>query len=118
MSSRKTRHLLWLETPRWQAKRLEVLAKSGNRCEECGAPPTKDAPLHVHHGTYEGDTLPWDYPDESLHVLCPTCHGTAQALMTRLNRLLGTLTLEEYRHALEYVEGVTGRAGGCLVVSR
>ena len=110
-----SRHLQRLTDPRWIAKRLEILAVRGNDCEGCDA---KGEVVHVHHGFYEGDRYPWNYPDDSLHVLCPTCHGKAQALMVQMNRLLGTLTLEQYRDALEYVSRAVGVSGGCLVVAR
>jgi len=120
--SRKTRHLLRLEDRRWHIKRLSILAQRGNRCESCGTAGARGAELHVHHGVYEGDTLPWDYHDDTLHVLCARCHGTAQAQMVEMGRMLGRLSVKEYGEALREVRGISARIGeqrsGVLVVAR
>lgn len=114
-----TRHLLRLTLPRWAAKRLEILAVRGNTCEGCGI---RGAIVHVHHGHYEGDRLPWDYPDDSLHVYCATCHGKAQALMSAMNEMLGRLSLREYEEAMRLIRPLALRVGeargGLLAVSR
>jgi hypothetical protein len=135
-----TRHLERLNDPRWHAFRIRLLSKRGRFCEGCGAAGSVGAPLHLHHAFYEGDRYPWDYPDDSLHVFCATCHGKAQALMSEMNRVLGRLSLEEYvtlrdleivrplvraalvelaeKAALEYVRSVTGQGRGTLTVAR
>lgn len=114
-----SRHLQRLTDPRWIAKRTELLMVRGNACEACGTPGLE---VHVHHGYYQGDRYPWEYEDESLHVLCPTCHGKAQALMVEINQLLGRLSLREYEEALRAVREiglrVGERRGGMLVVGR
>jgi hypothetical protein len=79
-----------LKHPKWQKKRLEILQRDGFSCEDCGA---DDVTLHVHHAYYEKGLAPWDYPDESLHSLCESCHQRAQNLNTVLQRQIGKLSL-------------------------
>lgn len=75
-----------LKHPNWQRKRLEVLSRAGFQCEECGS---TEETLEVHHTYYEKDRLPWQYPSESLHALCRSCHAQAQDTLTLLKRQLG-----------------------------
>ena len=49
--------------PRWQKKRLEVLERAEWCCEWCG---DSERELQVHHGYYEGNKKPWEYPNKSL----------------------------------------------------
>lgn len=60
-----------LQDPRWQRRRLEILAKSNFICEDCGS---HEKTLHVHHGYYRKGADPWDYDDPDLHCLCKECH--------------------------------------------
>ncbi len=60
-----------LKDPRWQKRRLEVLAANDWMCDRCGS---KDNTLHVHHNFYRSKTEPWDYPDYALRVVCESCH--------------------------------------------
>lgn len=118
-----TRHLARLGDPRWKAKRLSIFMQRGNTCEGCGV---RGGIVHVHHGCYIGDRLPWHYPDNSLHVLCATCHGRAQALMTQMLETIGTLRMEQYEAVLEYARALAGGVDpreavwgrGVLVVSK
>lgn len=66
-----------LRDPRWQKKRLSILARDHWTCCNC-CDTTKT--LHVHHLTYlrheDGTFLPpWDYADSALLTLCADCHG-------------------------------------------
>jgi hypothetical protein len=79
-----------LKHPEWQRKRLEVLQVANWTCEQCGA---KDKTLHVHHGYYERGLAPWEYPDETLHCLCETCHTAAQEMLTQVHRIIGRLPM-------------------------
>jgi len=56
-----------LKDPRWQRKRLEVMARDDFKCVFC-----KDATrtLHVHHKKYVRGKEPWDYQDSDLITLC------------------------------------------------
>lgn len=48
-----------LKDPRWQKKRLEIMARDFFTCQMCQC---KDNTLHVHHRHYIGGREPWDYP--------------------------------------------------------
>jgi hypothetical protein len=61
-----------LKHPFWQRKRLELFQARGFACERCGDSETE---LHIHHEYYKRGWKPWDYPLESLHVLCKNCHS-------------------------------------------
>lgn len=60
-----------LKDPRWQKKRLEVLAESGWQCSSCG---DQESTLHVHHLVYVKGREPWEYENYELVVLCESCH--------------------------------------------
>lgn len=63
-----------LQDVRWQQKRLSVLNRDNWACVSCGSKTT----LHVHHFYYTKGADPWDYPDEHLASLCPSCHELVQ----------------------------------------
>ena len=58
----------YLQTEHWQETRAAALKRAGGRCALC---PRENAPLQVHHRTYErlGEEL-----QEDLVVLCDECH--------------------------------------------
>lgn len=60
-----------LRDPRWQKRRLQVFARDGWTCQQCGA---RDRELQVHHLRYQGQ--PWEAPDAALQTLCVDCHRT------------------------------------------
>lgn len=60
-----------LRDPRWQRKRLEVLARDDWKCTMCD---DRTSTLHVHHAYYVSAREPWDYPLQAYHSLCETCH--------------------------------------------
>ena len=92
-----------LRHPNWQRKRLEVLSRQNFTCQSCGE---SDQTLHVHHTYYEKGKSPWEYPDESLKVVCEPCHERAQSVLTDLHRQLGRLPVYE-------VDRVHGYTAGC-----
>ncbi len=55
--------------PKWQRKRLEILARDQWACTACG---DTESTLHVHHATYDGE--PWEAQDSWLQTLCESCH--------------------------------------------
>jgi hypothetical protein len=61
--------------PEWQKRRLQVLERSGWRCEWCGA---RDENLQVHHGYYGKDRDPWEVPLDTMYCLCDRCHERAE----------------------------------------
>lgn len=75
-----------LRDPRWQKVRLEVLQRDEWMCVSC---QDHEQTLHVHHGFYMKNRDPWDYPLETLHTLCETCHSQAEQLRLEINCCLG-----------------------------
>lgn len=81
--------------------------------------------LHVHHTYYIKNTLPWNYPDESLISLCVSCHQNVhendivpvyadnlkQVVLNikRCSRCKGTGYLKEYNY---YMGGVCFKCNG------
>ena len=65
----KTEYAKLLKDPRWQAKRLEILERDGNKCTICG----RTNYLQVHHKFYE-PINPWEYKNEDLITHCMGCH--------------------------------------------
>ena len=57
-----------LRDPRWQRKRLEVMARDRWKCRHCG---TREKTLHVHHLAYTPGP-PWHIPLRLLLTLCLT----------------------------------------------
>jgi 5-methylcytosine-specific restriction endonuclease McrA len=60
-----------LKDPRWQKRRLEILARDDFACRNCG---DGESTLHVDHKVYRRGADPWDYPDDDLQALCESCH--------------------------------------------
>lgn len=73
-----------LKDPRWQKKRLLILARDEWRCQECF---DDRSTLHVHHRRYTG-SKPWEAPDEDLVTLCEGCHALITALAKEAKRLI------------------------------
>lgn len=86
-----------LKDPRWQRKRLGVLERANWSCEACG---TREVNLQVHHGYYEREALPWEYPEEALFVLCDDCHERAESVRAAVYKELGRLAPWHHKHAL------------------
>jgi 5-methylcytosine-specific restriction endonuclease McrA len=71
-TSRRSTYRELLRDPRWQKRRLEVLARDRWTCQECRA-TTRE--LQVHHRWYVPGAMPWDAPMQALVTLCVGCHG-------------------------------------------
>jgi len=71
--------------PRWQKRRLEILARDEFTCQDCG---TSTASLHVHHRFYRWGVDPWEHPDDALVTLCEGCHGTQTEARSSAQRAL------------------------------
>lgn len=63
-----------LKNPRWQKRRLEILARDEFMCRKCGR---DDKTLSVHHLKYIKGREPWEYSDKYLITYCETCHEYA-----------------------------------------
>lgn len=61
-----------LITIEWNIRRIQILVRDGFKCVKCGV---KGNNLHVHHKRYSKSYRnPWEYPDNYLVTLCPSCH--------------------------------------------
>jgi hypothetical protein len=82
-----------LKDSRWKDKRKRIIARSKNRCEECGT----DGPLQVHHCYYRFGRQPWQYPDGALLALCNSCHERRQAAEHQFRMFVPTMTIDELK---------------------
>jgi len=112
-----------LKRPEWQAKRLQVIAAAGHRCQECrrclrgcacekchlnesqSAGDFVDS-FEVHHRYYVRGRLPWEYPDEALVCLCRDCHEQTTFAMDVLKVLAGLLPRRELNIAIARLKEV------------
>ena len=88
-----------LKHPRWQKKRLEVLAAHHWRCDACKA---TDVPLHIHHTYYEWDKLAWEYENATLRCLCSNCHKAHHQRQDVLRRVTGHCTPLMLERLIQY----------------
>ena len=95
-----------LKHPHWQKKRLLVLERENFCCENCGS---DEKTLHVHHTYYESGIKPWEYPDESLHVLCEKCHADLHSMKTLFNRQIGKIGFLDIENLYGYALGIASR---------
>lgn len=95
-----------LKHPQWQKKRLLVLQRENFCCEDCGS---DEKTLHVHHTYYESGLKPWEYPGESLHVLCEKCHADVQDMKTLFDRQFGKIGLSAINELYGYALGISAR---------
>lgn len=75
-----------LKDRRWLNKRTEILIRDGFSCVECRK---ENSNLEVHHLDYIYGIEPWDYPNDMLVSLCPTCHEKERA-RTKVEKVLLT----------------------------
>lgn len=82
----------------WIAKRAELAAKAGHRCQECGIQPDI---LEVHHVFYQLGLKLWEYPEHLTLVLCPYCHETRQAieqkLLSNIGEIIRNMSMDEVK---------------------
>lgn len=86
--------------PEWQKKRLQLLNAANWTCAWCHG---KRETLHVHHGYYRKGANPWDYADEYFHVLCHSCHETAETERSETYRVIGMIPPAHMRSLFEQV---------------
>lgn len=92
-----------LKHPEWQKKRLEIMSRANFECENCG---DKERMLHVHHGYYEKDRKPWEYPNETLKCLCDNCHKEAHGFKDKLKIYLGLMNHMNIPQLMGYMCGL------------
>lgn len=72
-----------LKDPRWDKVRKRILRRDNHACVNCGE---CESTLDVHHGYYGKNMEPWEYPDETLHTLCRSCHEIAENIRSQVYR--------------------------------
>lgn len=76
-----------LRDPRWQKKRLEIMARDEWTCRLCG---DTDATLTVHHKSYrQNDGVfvdIWDYENSWLITLCEKCHSSEEDYLSEVKK--------------------------------
>jgi hypothetical protein len=87
-----------LKDPRWQKKRLQVMARDQWRCKFCWG---ETEMLSVHHRRYTG--RPWEAPDEDLVTLCERCHEATTALLKASKRVLEDMELADLTTAAAFL---------------
>lgn len=78
-----------LKDPRWQKKRLEVLARDEWKCRDCRSDKKT---LHVHHHRYKSDANPWEYSNLDLGTFCDDCHEKRHRHLKHLKRAVQCFT--------------------------
>ncbi|MCK5616636.1 hypothetical protein KAR91_83015 [Candidatus Pacearchaeota archaeon] len=92
-----------LKHPKWQKMRLKVLEDQKFTCERCDS---KEKTLNVHHGYYDKNLKPWEYPIESLHCLCGDCHKYIHELQNQIKHQIRNLSFSEQEELLGYAKGL------------
>lgn len=91
-----------LRDPRWQRTRLNVWDRAGDACECCG---NGTRTLEVHHTYYERGMDPWEYPLESLMLLCDRCHDEWHSRKLKIDRLLSGSSTTDLERVIGLIEG-------------
>lgn len=81
-----------LRDPRWLKKREQLLLRRGEKCQSCQS----SKHLTIHHGYYRPQGAPWNYEDDTLWVLCWTCHERVQNTLTEIHQLIGCVHPDSY----------------------
>jgi hypothetical protein len=89
--------------PRWQRRRLEVMARAEFRCEGCEA---TEKTLNVHHKIYRRGAMPWDYADHELSCLCEECHERETHVRMNLREAMALLDEYDLQRLLGYAHGI------------
>lgn len=89
--------------PRWQRRRLEVMARAEFRCEACEA---TEKTLNVHHKIYRRGAMPWDYADHELSCLCDECHERETHVRMNLREAMALLDEYDLQRLLGYARGI------------
>lgn len=89
-----------LKDVRWQQVRLRIFDRDKFTCTQCGS---KSETISVHHGYYAFKTDPWDYPAETLHTVCETCHKLFEEVKAALYREIGQLSIQDMQELFRIV---------------
>lgn len=97
MAKKANKYWVKLNDPRWQKRRLEIMARDDFRCISCDSNETT---LHVHHFYYITGRLPWQYPGWALNTLCEDCHNKAHEYIAT--------EITEWEGAMDFLLGSSG----------
>lgn len=89
-----------LRDPRWQKVRLLKLEAAGWKCEWCGSAKKN---LQIEHGYYSRGLEPWEYPPESLWVLCADCHKTTESAKAEMSAVQSRIPPWHHHHVYYYM---------------
>jgi hypothetical protein len=104
------------DSPKWLEQKARIIDTRGHLCQDCGIEEKSDR-LHLHHTYYEPGRGYDTYPDDTLKLLCPECHGyTTQILMT-LNYTFGRFTADQIFQMTESIQGALAETGDATTVS-
>ena len=92
-----------LKDPRWQRKRLEILARDDWKCSHC---LRGDITLHVHHKLYRKGAKPWEYDGDCLTTLCAECHEQITEARRLVDLALGHLDDYDLYEVLGFIRGL------------
>ena len=81
-----------LADQRWKSKRIRILRRSADRCEDCGCASRY---FEVHHCYYRFGRYPWQYPDATLLALCRRCHMARAKIELEWRTFMPRLTIRE-----------------------
>jgi hypothetical protein len=87
-----------LQDPRWQKKRLEILARQFFTCESCGDTETA---LDVHHKYYKKGVSAWDYPEDAFCCVCKNCHEKVDGYYRNILTYFTAAGAEDFSNAIE-----------------
>ncbi len=106
MTKRQREYMTLLQDPRWQRKRLEVLNLDRWACSGCFK---TNINLQVHHGYYEADMAPWEYPVDALFTLCDVCHERAEKAKKEVVKSAGRIHPRYHWQVIELLREVRER---------
>ncbi len=84
----------YLRSPKWKARRREMIAARNGRCEVCGS----GYKLHLHHLTYVRLFVELD---TDLAVLCDECHGAVHGKWAIFRKRVADRAVKEQRLLIE-----------------
>lgn len=88
-------YLAYLQSPQWKARRLELFAARGAKCEICQSKKL----LHLHHLTY---VRLYDELDSDLAIVCDECHGAIHNRWALFRKRVVKRAMKERRKQIAY----------------
>src|SRR3954471_10856932 len=88
----------------WKKFRALCFRLLGERCMGCDDGSAKS--LAIHHRFYEDGKRAWEYPIDTIEVLCTRCHPIANKRRRDLVRATGRLNASVADRAVGYMRGL------------